>query len=63
MGIKINNNSVQGVYIQQTPVLAVYINGQLVWPEQSPITDVMSCFAAGYWIDEHPWTDDAPWTD
>lgn len=68
--IKINGNNIIGVYIQQTPIIAVYINRQLVWSKRKPtpsggddIIEIYSCFARGYWVDSDPWTDDTPWTD
>lgn len=39
-------------------ILAVYINKELIWPEEIP-----SCFSNGYWMDEYPWVDDRTWTD
>ena len=59
--IYIKGNSVDGIYIKNTPVSAVYVGKELVWPD---ILDViLSCYYNGYWIDEYPWTDDTPWTD
>lgn len=67
MGIRINGGSIPAIYYENIPVIAVYINGQLVWPEnQDPGIDpsvILSCYYNGYWIDEYPWTDDTPWTD
>ena len=59
--IKVNGSDIIGVYYLGTPILAVYINGEKIWPGDNP--DVYSCFAAGYWIDDYPWTDDDSWTD
>lgn len=60
MGIRINGSKVPAIYYTTIPVLAVYTNGQLVWPED---TLILSCYYNGYWIDDYPWTDDTPWTD
>lgn len=58
MGIRINNNKVLSLIQNDKNVLAVYINGELIWPEEIP-----SCFSNGYWIDEYPWVDDRTWVD
>ena len=58
--IRIGNKSVIAIYRGTTPINRVYTHAQLVWPEGA---DIMSCFAAGYWIDEYPWTDELSWTD
>lgn len=62
--IKINNGDVLDIRFRDIPVIAVYINGQLVWPEGEPgPVVILSCFYNGYWIDEYVWTDDTPWVD
>lgn len=68
MGIRINNRGIESILYNNRPILAVYVNGQKVWPEEiipiDPIIDeILSCYYNGYWIDEYPWTDDTPWTD
>lgn len=64
--MKINNGDVLDIRYSGIPVLAVYINGQLVWPEEKPEPGpivILSCYNNGYWIDEYVWTDDTPWVD
>ena len=61
--IRINNNKIVAMYLNGQDILAVYTQGQLVWPEEQIIKTVLSCYYNGYWIDEYPWTDDTPWTD
>lgn len=70
--IKINNGDVLDIRFRDIPVIAVYINGQLVWPEEKPGPEpgpdpgpvvILSCYYNGYWIDEYVWTDDTPWVD
>jgi hypothetical protein len=65
MGIYINGRRVDQIYYGSLPIAAVYTQGQRIWPENiSPIIkDILSCFAAGYWIDNYPWTNDLPWED
>lgn len=65
MGIRINNRGIESILYNNRPILAVYVNGQKVWPEEIiPIIDeILSCYYNGYWIDEYPWTDDTSWTD
>ncbi len=58
MGIRINGEDVLVIYNGSQDVLAVYTNGQLIWPNGS-----VSCFANGYWVDSSPWTDNEPWKD
>lgn len=57
--IKIQNKDVVSMYINGQAIIAVYTQGQLVWPNNT----VLSCYYNGYWIDDYPWTDDTPWTD
>ena len=47
------------MYINGQKILSVYTQGQLVWPED--ITEVLSCFSNGYWVDEYPWIDNVSW--
>ena len=64
--IKINGNDIRSIGYLGRPMISVYINGQLVWPERTiPDTpeQTLSCFFNGYWIDDMPWTDDTPWMD
>lgn len=65
MGIYANGRKVGKIYYQGQPIIAVYVNGEKIWPEAIiPIIDVIySCYYNGYWMDEYPWTDDTPWTD
>ena len=60
--IKINNNNIVSMYINGYKIISVYTQGQKVWPEDSQIDKILSCFYNGYWIDEYPWTDNTPWT-
>lgn len=57
--IKINNKD-PNIYINGVQAIKVYLNGQLIWPNE---TIILSCYHNGYWIDEYPWTDDTIWTD
>lgn len=50
------------MYINGCKIISVYTQGQKVWPEDSQIDKILSCFYNGYWIDEYPWTDNTPWT-
>lgn len=61
--IRKGNSKIIAMYVNGQRVLAVYTQGQLVWPENEIIDndDILSCFYNGYWIDEYPWTDDTPW--
>lgn len=59
--IKINGNDIVGIYYTQIPIVAVYMNGQLMWSGRADV--IYSCYARGYWVDDDPWTDDTPWTD
>ena len=58
--IHINNHNIVGVYSGSKDIVKVYSGLKLVW---SKITDILSCYANGYWIDTNPWTDDTSWTD
>lgn len=53
------------MYIQNIPIVKVYYGKQLQWElkKEPPITEILSCYYNGYWIDEYPWTDDTSWTD
>lgn len=59
--IRFNGSDIMGAYYMGVPILAVYINGEKIWPGDDP--DVYSCYARGYWVDVDPWTEDTPWTD
>lgn len=59
--IRINGSDIIGVFYMGSPILAVYTNGERIWPEDNP--DTYSCYARGYWEDNDPWTEDTPWTD
>ena len=66
--IKKQNSPVVGVFIGNTPIQKVYLAQYLVWEQpheepEEPITEILSCYYNGYWIDEYPWTDDTNWTD
>lgn len=56
--IHINNHDITGVYSGSRDIIRVYSGLHLVW---SKITELLSCYANGYWMDEYPWTDDTPW--
>lgn len=56
--IHINNHDITGVYSGSRDIIRVYSGLHLVW---SKITEILSCYANGYWMDEYPWTDDTPW--
>ena len=58
--IHINNHDITGVYSGSRDIIRVYSGLQLVW---SKITEILSCYANGYWIDDYPWVDDNKWTD
>jgi hypothetical protein len=58
--IHINNHDIVGVYSGNRDIIRVYNGLKLVW---SKITELLSCYANGYWMDENPWTDDTPWAD
>ena len=53
------------MYIQNVPITKVYLSKNVVWELQvdEPVTEILSCYFNGYWIDEYPWTDDTSWTD
>ena len=56
--ININQNNITGIYIDSKDIVSVYVGSRLVW---NKITELSSCYANGYWIDEYPWTDDTTW--
>ena len=58
--IHINNHDITGVYSGSRDIIRVYSGLHLVW---SKITEILSFYYNGYWIDEYPWTDDTPWKD
>ena len=58
--IHINNRDISGVYKGSRGIAAIYKGHRLVW---SKITEIISCFSNGYWVDEYPWVDDQSWTD
>lgn len=58
--IHINNHNITGVYSGHRDIVKVYSGLHLVW---SKITEILSCYANGYWIDQYPWIDDAFWKD
>ena len=60
--IHINGHDITNVYSGLKDIIAVYSGLKLVWSKEI-ISDVLSCYYNGYWIDEYPWTDDTPWTD
>ena len=59
--IRKGNSKIIAMYLNGQKILSVYTQGQLVWPEEEIINEILSCFYNGYWIDEYPWTDDTPW--
>ena len=61
--IRVNDGKIVSMHINGWKVLSVYMQEQKIWPEDSEITEILSCYYNGYWIDEYPWTDDTPWTD
>lgn len=58
--IHINNHDISGVYSGSTDIHKVYKGLILVW---SKITEILSCYSNGYWMDEYPWVDDNAWAD
>lgn len=61
--IHVNDHNIIGVYSGDRDIVAVYSGLYLVWEKIKEITEVLSCYYNGYWIDDYPWTDDTPWTD
>lgn len=59
------NTPIIGMYIQNIPIIKVYLAQNLVWElnKENPILEILSCYYNGYWIDEYPWTDETSWTD
>ena len=58
--IRINNREISGVYKGSREIAAIYKGHRLVWTR---ITEIISCYSNGYWIDDYPWIDDQVWTD
>ena len=58
--IKVYNQNISSAYLGDRAIISIYVGGQLAWTMKS---NIQSCFALGYWIDEYPWTDDLPWKD
>lgn len=58
--IHINRHNITGVYGGHREITRVYSGLKLVW---SKLTEIMSCYSNGYWIDQYPWIDDAFWKD
>ena len=58
--IHINSKDISGVYSGLKEIVAVYSGLRLVW---NKITEMLSCYSNGYWIDEYPWDDNLTWTD
>jgi hypothetical protein len=58
--IHINGHDITGVYSGSRDIVKVYSGLKLVW---SKITEILSCYSNGYWIDQYPWVDDAFWKD
>ena len=58
--IHINNREISGVYKGSREIAAIYKGHRLVWTR---ITEIISCYSNGYWIDDYPWIDDQVWTD
>lgn len=60
--IHVNNHNIVGVYSGNRDIVKVYSGLRLVWSKITDvITETLSCYANGYWIDENPWTDETPW--
>lgn len=53
-----NQRLIGSIYYNGRAIKAVYAGQHLVWTKDSQI---LSCYANGYWIDEYPWTDNTPW--
>ena len=58
--LHINNHEITGIYHGQQSIDSVYKNLVLIW---SKFSDMLCCFANGYWIDQYPWVDDSSWKD
>lgn len=58
--IRINNKDISDIHLGTRVVLSVYLGTKLVWEK---LTEVLSCFSNGYWIDNYPWVDTEIWTD
>lgn len=58
--IRINNKDISDIHLGARGVLSVYLGTKLVWEK---LTEVLSCFSNGYWIDNYPWVDTEIWTD
>ena len=56
--IHINQRSIGSIYHNGRAIKSVFEGKRLVWTSDSQI---LSCYANGYWIDEYPWTDNTPW--
>ena len=61
--LKFKDKDITAIYIKTTPVIAVYLRSQKIWPTSILPDVIFSSFYNGYWIDEYPWTDNTPWTD
>lgn len=58
--ININNLPIKSVYVGDKLVYNIYVKDTLVW---ELLSEVLSCYANGYWIDDQQWTDDTQWSD
>lgn len=58
--ININQNNITGIYIDSKDIISVYVGSKLVW---NKLTELLSCYANGYWMDNYPWTDNTPWNN
>jgi hypothetical protein len=56
----INNYEIVDSYIGPKNIIKIYIGSKMTWEK---ITELMSCYANGYWMDEYPWTDNTPWNN
>lgn len=65
MAIIINNRLIDSIYFNSRAIKSVYKGYKLVWTKDknNEISQMLSCFSNGYWIDEYPWVDDLPWAD
>lgn len=53
-----NDKEIDGIYLGNTEVIAVYFGNRVVYENGIP-----SCYAQGVWQDEFIWTEDTIWKD
>lgn len=57
--IRKSNREIENIHLRGEDITGVYWGSKEIWVP----SNVISCYASGYWFDSYPWTDVDSWKD